>query len=238
MGNRLEFADLIGQCNALLGSLRSIEPEGKWDVANITCSSPARFDIASQEPSKYDGSKFLETWQSLVLEGRIPPDIDRSSLPKHQRVLKLARKISTTIQNHRFEPIKITQNTTFPSIDEFIYQDAVVSVGSVKGKLESINIHNKQVIGIYPSAGPNVVECNISKAMIQEAGKAIDHFVIVTGKKYYKSREVFPHRIDVTKIDILDENYLTWGRLRGTTPGITEGRPSEEYIRELRDAEE
>ncbi len=235
VGGRLEFEHLIAQCGALMDLLDCTEPGGKWSLAHWGYSSPATVVIEPQEPDVSDGSGFLTVLNTIVVQHRVPMDLDRNGRSKFEKVMANARRVRTVVYNHSGR-ISITEETRSPLEDE--YQGKTESMGSVKGRLQGINTHDRQEIRIYPMAGPTVVECKIAREMIQQAGAAIDRYVVVTGKKIYRPGEMFPHRIEVSSIELLPENPPTWEDLRGIAPGMTGGRPSEEYVRDLRDAEE
>ena len=234
VGNRLDFDHLIAQCRALLDLLDCTEPGGKWSVAQLSYSSPAKVVIEPQDPEKADGSTFLSVLNSIVGEHRVPVQLDHNGRSKFQKVLGNANRVRTVVSNP-YRRVSITEEASFPLEGE--YRGKTVSIGRVKGRLQGINTHGKEEIRIYPMAGPAVVECKIPQEMIQQAGAAIDRYVVVTGKKIYRSGEVFPHRIEVSDMQVL-ETPPTWEDLRGSAPGMTGGKPSEEYVRELRDAGE
>ena len=112
------------------------------------------------------------------------------------------------------------------------------SLGYVEGRLEAINLHDDaNVFYIYPIVGPTKIRCGFPSELRDEAVRALDHEVRVQGTLCYKSRASFPYRIDAEALTVIpDESELpSLMDLRGIAPNATDGLPSEEFVRRVRD---
>lgn len=113
-----------------------------------------------------------------------------------------------------------------------------IILSTVDGKLEQINLHNNtNTFKIYDTVLGYSIECKFSKALREDAMKAIDRSVSVFGECKYRLHANFPHHIKVQKMEILpDPSELpSLGDLRGIAPHMTGGKSPEEFVRELRD---
>ncbi len=112
--------------------------------------------------------------------------------------------------------------------------------GSFTGRLEYINVHRGCKCRIYPRAGPTYVECRFSPDMLSTAASGLKRNVTVAGTLYYLGFQAFPYRIDAEEIIVhpADEQLPGIWKLWGLAPDVTGGVPVEDYVRQLRDADE
>ena len=110
--------------------------------------------------------------------------------------------------------------------------------GFVRGMLEYINIHSDELVFcVYPDIGPKKVTCHFGRELLPEARSGIGRFVEVFGVLKYKAAADFPHEITVQRLEVLptDEELPRFAELRGAFPDLAQGKPAEEYIRQIRD---
>jgi hypothetical protein len=113
-----------------------------------------------------------------------------------------------------------------------------LSVGSVLGALEMINLHNDARFAIFqPIAGRRVI-CNFTTGLKGTVIAALEKYVKVTGTLHFKKWDPRPHEIDVMEIEVYpDEKDLPQiTDLAGINPDIVDGRASEEFLAEARHA--
>ena len=110
--------------------------------------------------------------------------------------------------------------------------------GSLKGRLEAINLHDQtNTFRIYPPAGASRVTCHFPEELRKAAIGALDRDVMVAGTLRYKASAPFPEEIDVKDIDVLpDADELpTLIDLKGAAPEATGRQTPAEFVRKLRD---
>ena len=112
-------------------------------------------------------------------------------------------------------------------------------ISTVQGVLEAINVHNSNNFIIYPSVGPKQISCSFKESLLPTVINAIRKRVEVTGLTKYKKNSCWPHHIQAEKITIYPgkAELPSFDDIKGMAPNLTEGMPSEEYIRKMRDEE-
>ena len=114
----------------------------------------------------------------------------------------------------------------------------VKSIGSVAGRVEALNIHDKMVFYVYPDSGPTRVACRFYKDILDQVQAAIGRYVTVHGVIDYDSTGTFPARVAVKAIDVHETERPRLRELFGLAPDLTGGVESAAYIRAKRDAED
>ena len=151
--------------------------------------------------------------------------------PVRKGVLRVSIKSETDV-------VKINKNVKTP-IDAAVPSEAE-SIGTVEGRLEFLNIHGGgNLFRIYSPIPPEKVDCFFSPDKIEQAREAVGRKIRVLGKLTYPKGENFPRSVKVVSIELLpeDDDLPSLGDLRGIAPDITGDLSSEEFVRNLRDAE-
>ena len=112
-------------------------------------------------------------------------------------------------------------------------------ISTVQGVLEAINVHGSNNFTIYPNVGPKQIRCFFNKSLLPTVIDALGKRVEVTGLTKYLKHSYWPYQINVSKMEIYPDeiNLPTFDDIKGMCPNLTEGMPSEEYIRKMRDEE-
>ena len=113
-------------------------------------------------------------------------------------------------------------------------KDKVIS--TVDGKLEQINVHkNANTFRLYTATSS--VACRFPKDLLNDVQGALGKFVSVWGECLYRPDVAVPYRINVREMEILPpaEELPSLNDLRGIAPDATQGKSSEQFVRELRD---
>ncbi len=107
---------------------------------------------------------------------------------------------------------------------------------TLDGKLEQINIHNNaNTFKIYTATSS--VACKFPKNLLENVQGALGNFVSVWGECLYRPNIAFPYKINVRGMEILPpaKDLPSLSDLRGIAPDATQGKSSEQFVRELRD---
>jgi hypothetical protein len=113
------------------------------------------------------------------------------------------------------------------------------SVGSVRGRLEAINLHaGANNFRIYPIVGPRKIVCRFLPDQMDLAIASVNEMVKVTGVRHFKENASFPFSIDVSNLEPLlpNDQLPKLSQLRGAAPHATGDMKSEDFVRQLRDA--
>ncbi len=112
-------------------------------------------------------------------------------------------------------------------------------ISTIDGKLEQINIHkNANTFTIYTSL-PHIssVACKFPDDLLGNVQSALGKFVSISGECTYRPEALAPYKINVQEMNILppSRDLPSLDDLCGIAPDATEGKPSEQFVRELRD---
>ena len=112
-------------------------------------------------------------------------------------------------------------------------------ISTVDGKLEQINIHNKaNKFTIYPTLSTSSsVTCKFPQKLLEEVQNTLGSLVSVSGECVYRPDAILPYKIEVHEMEVLppSEELPSLGDLFGIAPGMTGGKTSEQFVREIRD---
>ena len=253
----LRFTDFVGQCEAFRRALTHTESAVTkgivgldWQVTRMTYASPATITVEPELPEAPEDfpdnrvqvvGRFIENWRSLTSDHHVPEDLDRRGLISYRNISRFVRQGRTraSISNGDVDAVEVSGDVE-QLIDATLKQRTMV-LGSVEGTLEYLNIHApSRDIRIYPAVGPDRIDGRIPAHLIPEAGGNIGREVRAVGELTYLARDDFPAYIKVSALAILprEEDLPTMMEIKGIAPGITGGKSSENFVRELRDGEE
>lgn len=122
------------------------------------------------------------------------------------------------------------------TIDKII-GGAIPSEGTVTGRLERLNLHNRNEFALYAPVGGFSVTCSFPEEMLENVKAAIRKIVTVSGRLFFRPDSPFPERVQVRAIEVHppDAELPTLASLRGLMPDATGGLSSVEFLRTVRD---
>ncbi len=248
---RVRLSEFIKQLEAVKSSLKQTErlitesDESKlyYQIVELTYASPAKVVIepVSIAPQTIGlGDKTVKQYATnlrQVARGRRPAKADLAALQSYQNLTSMLRQhVGKVTIKDGGKPIQIDSKFT-NKIVKIIGPDELAE-GSVYGTLEWLNIHrNINRFHIYPTVGPDKLDCYFESDIKPKVIAAIDKYVQVMGQLRYKHLEKFPYAMDVADIEPLPpENELpTLYDLRGIAPEATGDLSAADFIRKLRD---
>src|ERR1700690_2864041 len=77
----------------------------------------------------------------------------------------------------------------------------IPSEGHVKGRLESLNLHNCREFTIYPSIPGFSIPCSFPEALYDEVHRAVNKNVTVFGILSFRPDRAIPERVQVKRIE-------------------------------------
>ena len=110
--------------------------------------------------------------------------------------------------------------------------------GSVSGKLEVVDLHNKLSFVIFPTIGPKKVRGTFSEALRQRVLESIGRYVTIHGTLLYRGDKSFPFAAtELSEIEIHGSEKATGLMdLWREAPEITARKSTAAFIRESRHA--
>jgi len=230
----VRLSDFMERLNALKESLdavdRAVTNERKttlyYRIVSVSQNSPLSIVI---EPIKKKGKMLKDSRTQIenthhhffsnleaIRRGETPED--QFTSPQIDALQKLVAN-----REGKFTSLEINNNESKVLVDKDL-EDKIqnlasikeYSIGSVEGRLETINLHgrNKRFI-VYPYIGPIKIPCEIPKGLIEIAKAGLDKRVTVFGKMHYHPFDDFPHMIEATDIEVIEQLPLDIHATRG-----------------------
>ncbi len=249
-GESVRLADLIDQLKAVKDVLNALDkkmigakkPSLFYRVVGMNMNSPAIIEIeAVPQEGKIDvGSRVIRNLISglkYINDGKRPIDADFEVMESFREIAApLKRNLATLSISSNNESVEVSQNIE-QRVEEILGPDQV-EIGSVRGSLDLIDLHNKKnLFKIYPIIGAKSIKCHFPDQLLQKAVSGLNHFVKVYGEIHTKSNEQFPHFIQIYDIEVLPESsdIPLLSSLRGFAKGAYLGKSSSDHIIDNRD---
>lgn len=229
-------------------SLSGEQAEIDWQIVDLKHSSPAEIVLrpidAHTDADKED--IISETVNRVIgcfkmLSENIPPPAEMSQqLLGHYKNFsdKVQKGILRVSLKSGTDTVKVNENVK--AAIEAVTLSETKSVGTVEGRLEFLNIHaDRNIFRIYSAIPPEKVNCFFPPDKIEEAREALGRKIRVSGELTYPKGNDFPRDVKVQTIELLpdDDDLPSLMDLRGVAPDVTGDLSSEEFVRNLRDAE-
>jgi hypothetical protein len=174
-----------------------------------------------------------------------------SGKPLNREFVKRLRDFAKPIGDS-IKTVKISANGSALGItpDLYVAIDQMVSEerpkeevyrGFIRGVLEYLNIHGTtRTLKVYPDIGPSTVTCHFPDALIDDAVRGIKRYVEIRGMIHLSDTDEFPHAVDVEEIEVFpkEDDLPGFDDLLGIAPDLTGEKLSEEFVRDVRDADE
>lgn len=250
-GGDVRLSDFIDQLEAFAEALRQTERalSGNsstyiyYKIVDLTHNSPAtivleavakkRAPVTSRAVTK----KFIDGVRVIRNKKRAPHGADIAMLRAYKALASPKKNIQRVELVQSSAKVIPIDSVFSREVDKIIGPD-IYSVGSVSGRLESINLHNTLRFAIFPSVGPSRISCEFKSNLRPAVKEALDRYVTITGRLRYKEMDKYPYAIDVREIDIHepDAELPNLYDIRGITEDSTEGQSAEDFVRSMRDA--
>jgi hypothetical protein len=250
-GEDVRLSAFINQLKSLQKILHSVDyitsgkdqPLFHHKLINLSHNSPATIvlsPVPANPKNNYISSSIYERLLSYIKiiknQDIIPPELTREFLENLIEFVNRLNKnfIEITIA-YKDQIIKI-EDTLKEKIEKILEQDTV-SYGSVKGMLETINVHGENHFYLYPIVGGDKIKCLFEYEHFELVKKALKMNVVVTGKLFYKSIDVYPYKVEVEELEINPphDELPTLRSLFGSAPQATGPMTTQEYIRKIRE---
>jgi hypothetical protein len=235
---------------AMLRSVgRDFAPGGvevRWEVVGASLRSPLTLSFAPRIPGPArDTNRLAKQISTACLNGigqlearaESPPHFDDDALRAAQSLIKMAQRENVkltvaTDKKHEVTPTaRAVENINQVAARARIYVDE----GTVEGMLQEICVRGGVSVAVWDDLTDHRVECVIDPNRLQEAKDLLGKRVAVSGRIRYRNHK--PTTIQVEAIRVLrDMGEIL--KLEDIPPlNITDGIPSEDYVRKLRDAQ-
>ena len=110
--------------------------------------------------------------------------------------------------------------------------------GSVEGYLRYLNFHRRATMRVFPEPELNLpyVTCRFPRHLEDDAAAAARQYVVVHGDVRYRPGARYPHHIVASRLEVIDRpiDFPPYVETAGTARDFTEGKSTDEIIREVR----
>jgi len=205
---------------------------GAGSISMAVAAIPRRRD-ATEEDCFATIGLFCETAAGLESGGQIRNGFGADDLGKFRKLFALtARELREIV----LDDARITAHA-LANVDRLLGR-RVNMVGSLRGRLDAVNIHSGYTFYIYPRVG-NRVECEFREEMLPKVVEWLGRNVTVRGRLSYRGDAVNPKRVLVEDIEVHPETSELPHLLdyRGALKDVMRGTSSERLLSELRDEE-
>jgi len=244
----------LRRLQAVLDSLKKTEevvgagePSGTWEIVAISKQSPTHIEleyfpldgeVADTGAVEVVAPRFMAYLNRLETQGEAPNELDRDAIETFSRVAGPSAPDEVVMTIRDGGPA-LEVSPALRTNAEKILKPKLRSLGTVKGRLEYLNIHGtRNVLRIFPEIGPAKVTCYFPEHLLDKAKSGIGQTVRVRGLVTYLARDAHPSSVRVEEIDVLPPNdeLPNLSELRGAAPDLTGDLSSEDFIREIRRA--
>jgi hypothetical protein len=108
-----------------------------------------------------------------------------------------------------------------------------VAWGTLTGRLDAINLHERNVFYLWPRVGPKRVYCTFKREIREDVRSAIGHYVEVAGRIHYRRRSnAATSMTGAYSVEVLDagDPGTRLSDLRGISPNLTGGLDTREFV--------
>jgi hypothetical protein len=242
-GGAVRFGDFRTFCDRMADCLRRSEAivaetsgRVRYRIVDLQSAS-AGLTLAAIPPAKgLDRSKavvgfFKQTVAQLQSGGRIDPRLTLDDLKAFREMI---------VRPKRTKEIWIdggqVTSQYVANIDRMLDQ-SLRSVGTVTGRLERLNVHNKNEFILFPPVPGVQVVCSFTDELFPKVREAIKQNVTVTGTLFYQPDKPFPDRVHASELEIHppDSELPKLADLKGLFQGAIGDMTAVDFVRAIRD---
>lgn len=252
-GGDVRLGDFIEELSAIKNALRHTERivvksdthAVNYRVVDLSHSSPAKVTVAitSRDPVYRDtprkiSRRFTSSLRLVCSSHRYGERLDMKTLEAFQGITAPTKKhvSKVTVTGERNKSIQIDKE--FDRNLQRLFERDESERDEIIGRVERVDIHNKNQFDIYPAIGATRIRCSAPSRLHADIINAVGKLVSVDGWALYRKDTSFPYAMKVEKIEVYedDEDLPKMSDLHGIAPDATGDKSPEDFIRELRDA--
>jgi hypothetical protein len=160
--------------------------------------------------------------------------------PKGQRAVKdiiaLLGSVDTiTVQAEKEDPVTLRRQDEFLAV--LPRRQARRERSEVEGILDIINVRRQPRFSVKQRSG-GVVGCTFPTEMFERVKDSLGSTVVVEGLVKYRTDGTPVSVTEITNMRIKAPPAASITELRGTLPGLTNGQPAGEYVRQMREEDD
>ena len=238
------FLDTIEHCLSILRELDcaiSLRRAGtlRWIIGGLSLGSPAAVTLRGIPPA--EGRDFgpevvgacIDGLNQLEIEGTVPPFFTEEAL---EATGKLGR-----IWLHPGEQVKVQALGRTITVTERVSATVrelaartYTTKGSIEGTLEMVTLHDRRYFRVYDAIYGLGVPCYFPPEKLEDVRAGLGKKVSVSGHVRVNQRgDKLSLQVEMFRIFPSEKELPKPTDLRDLVPDMTDGRPSEDYVRSL-----
>lgn len=176
---------------------------------------------------------------SQIQRGTVPDEVPIEELEAYEKLAPEPDRHVRRVEVEFNAPTVLRSVETIQMTIEFRRQIADIigpeetAWGTMTGRLEALNLHQRNLFHLYPPIGPTRVTCIFDREVREDVKRAVDHYVQAAGLIHYRQRAQFPDRMSrVYSVEILDDDPSRpkLSELRGIVPDLTGGIDTRDFV--------
>ena len=239
----VQLVDFRAFCESLEGCLRRVEdvvsadsPHLRYLIDDLKKGS-ANFTIVAARPRHGPDRRsevirvFATTINRLESGDAVDPRWTAEALKAFRR---LAEPITKRLKRISIGGTRVT--TSYIANIDRILGEEIPSEGSVKGRLEKLNLHNANEFMIYPPIEGYAVKCVFPEDLFELVHGGIRKTVTVFGTLYHRPDSPFPEMVLVKNIEIHkpDSELPRLSDMKGTWENSFGGMTPVQFLQSIR----
>lgn len=207
-------------------------------IVNLrTGSAEITIDVVSPESAPMAGRDICNTFARTIKALESGSKLDQRLKPND---LKAFRKLAEPVlrgNERRVEVAGTSLTTRYVANIDQILGSGTRSKGTIKGRIEILNVHHRNQFTLYPPIGNHTIKCVFPEFLYEIVHAAVKQSVTVSGILTFRADSPYPERVRVESIELhpRDELLPTLESLRGSMPDATSGKTAIEFIEAIRD---
>jgi len=239
-----QFLDAIEHSLSILRELDSsisLKRTGtlRWVIGGLSLASPATVTLRGRAPleGRDLGPEVIRAYMDglvqLETEGTAPPYFSDDALEAASRLGRIRIGLGGQIQVHGLGSTVTVTERISANVRELAAQ-AFTTVGSVEGTLEMVTLHEHRYFRVYDAIHGAGVPSYISQEQLEDSRAGFGKRVSVSGHmRVNRKGDKLSLRVESYNIFPSEEELPKPSDIRGLVPDLTNGRPSEDYLREI-----
>lgn len=200
--------DFVSITSSLQKCLREIErcitgnkPLGEYRVTDLACKS-ASVSVEPIQDRLFSAwlevpELFLDTVNRLQGGNDVDKRLDDDALTTLRMLFSPNKRHGASVL---IGATRITEQFV-KTIDRLV-EPAYTELGSLSGRLDSLDAHDSLCFAIYPVIGNAKVRCEVQEDMFENVRAALKKMVTVYGVLKYAKDAAFPKTIEVNEIEV------------------------------------
>jgi hypothetical protein len=239
----LALSDFLTQVGAVQQAIRQAYAPNdealEICIVAVSMNSPITLALEPRlygQPAEHVTATFISATKDAFQAGRAAKGLGRKFFDAlHDLNGVVGKGVAKAIISTEADDVQIDLSTR----DRFqsIFESDTITSGSIDGMLEAVNLHNKRnVCNLYPEVGASRIACRFTDDLFDtKVRPSLGKYVQIFGDLKYRWREPFPYEAQVSEIEVLDQDGLpNFADILGMAPNATNGKLSEEFVRERR----